>query len=172
MVGQFEHLSFRSGCLGPSAIGDAAFWLDCRTAAFDDLRGSKARLFLADALKTKKDALNSGILTWQRLFMDRYKMDTKQWKPDFEKRYPDRQLLHEEASEAARAFCRDKSLEYSRHLVLELPPNGPKLGEESWHEYRMEYLRKEAPKMVEEVVDRVKGLDSFKKMKAKVTEAK
>ncbi|MFO0802824.1 MAG: hypothetical protein U0791_06840 [Gemmataceae bacterium] len=153
-------------------LAATVFWLDCRSAAFDDLQAAKARLVLADALKVKKDALNSGILTWQRLFMDRYKMDTKQWKPDFEKRYPDRQLIHDEASEVARAFCREKSLEISRHLVLELPPNAPNVGEAGWHDYRMEYLRKIAPTIAEQVVDRVRGLDSLKKMKTKVAEAK
>lgn len=148
------------------------YWLDCRTAAFDDLRGPEARQILVDALNPKKESLKAAILTRQRSFVDRYRIDMKQWRPDFEKRYPDRQLVHEEASEAARVYCRAKSLEISRHLVLELPPNGPKLGEKSWDEYRTAYLVKVAPKFAAEVVDCVRGLDSFQKMKAKIAEAK
>ena len=50
--------------------------------------------------------------------------------------------------------------------------NGPQLIDDRWHEYRLNYTSKEAPKLVADIRARVRGLDSITRLKAKVALAK
>lgn len=169
------------------------FWLgvDDR-AAFKDLRGLSASLVVSGAFDPALKSAEFASVEQRKMFVDWHKMASKDWRPESVKRYPERAVINDEIAIVVRNLCSDRLSGISKHLLdqrekigkalfkkadtdpelnARMARNGPKIIEDQWHEYRMKYLEKEGPKLVEEVLAAVKKMDTIVRLKKKVEAA-
>jgi len=136
--------------------------------------------------------LEAATVVNRKMFVDWHAMDSKAWRPEFIKRYPERELINDEITVMVRDLCSERQSELARHLLgqwdkiskelnakadqdpafnARMARNGVKMIEDAWHEYRMRYLEKEAPKLGKEVRAAVKKMYSIQRLKTKVEAA-
>ncbi len=169
------------------------FWLNVDDqAGFKDLRGPSASLVVSRAFDPALKSAEFGSVERRKMFVDWHKMDSKDWRPEFVKRYPERAVINDEIAVVVRDLCSQHLTNISSHLVdqkekigkelfkkadsdpelnARMARNGPKIIDDQWHEYRVKYLEKQGPKLVEEVRAAVKKMDSIVRLKAKVEKA-
>lgn len=169
------------------------FWLKVDDQpGFTDLRGGEASMVLARAFDPALKAAESTALERRKLFVDWHKLDSKDWRPEFVKRYPERAVINDEIAVAVRDLCSQRQIDISAHLVdqqdkiakelfkkadadpelnARLARNAKTIIEDEWHEYRIRYLGKQGPKLVEEVRAAVRKMDSIVRLKKKVEAA-
>ncbi|MBA4189794.1 MAG: hypothetical protein C0467_17570 [Planctomycetaceae bacterium] len=169
------------------------FWLNVDDqVGFKDLRGPSASLVVSRAFDPALKSAEFGSVERRKMFVDWHKMDSKDWRPEFVKRYPERAVINDEIAVVVRDLCSQHLTDISSHLVdqkdkigkelfkkadsdpdlnARMARNGPKIIEDQWHEYRLKYLEKQGPKLVEEVRAAVKKMDSIVRLKAKVGKA-
>jgi hypothetical protein len=166
------------------------FWLKVDgQPGFNDLRGAEAAMVMARAFDPALKAAEFASVEQRKMFVDWHKMDSKEWRPEFVKRYPERVLINDEIAVVIRDLCSQHLTDISMHLIdqkgkigkelfkkadsdpelnARMARNGPKIIDDHWHEYRMKYLEQRGPKLVEEVRSAVKKMDSIVRLKAKV----
>ena len=171
----------------------AGFWLkENDRAGFNDIRGSAAALVLTRAFDPSLRSLEASSVEKRKMFVDWHGMDSKAWRPEFIKRYPERELIHEEIRVVVRDLCSEYQRDISSHLVDQqakigeellakadtdpefngrMARSGSKIIEDQWHEYRIRYLQKQGPKLAEAIRIAVKKMDSIVRLRAKVEAA-
>lgn len=167
------------------------FWLTdySRSAWLDDARSTEAALVVSGWCETTSQALQDNQTQRRKRFAERHGMDSKEWRPAFTKRYPERDIIFDEITGVVRKRCAFQLADISKHLDAkykaihkelsteadadprvnaEFAARGPQMIENRLHEYRMTYLRQRAPQMIREVQEEVKKLDSIRQLRAKV----
>lgn len=177
-------------------LAGAKFWTGdhSTSAGFNDLRGALAANAAVRAFDPDIRTLDTASVEDRKSFTDWHGMDSPKWRPEFTKRYPERDVIFDEVAATIRDLCVARRGTWTEHLVLEdlpritkelndladkdrvwnakMAPSGPQVIDDRWHEYRMTYVSKEAPKLVADIRAKVRGLDSIVRLKAKVNAAK
>lgn len=169
------------------------FWLGVSAQpGFSDLRGGQASLSVARAFDPALKATESSSVELRKLFTKWHGQDSKTWRPEFVKRHPERDLVNDEIAVVVRKLCEKRQLAISEHLVAQhgaiakelfkkadtdpvlnakLARDGEKIVDDEWHDYRMKYLGKQGPLLVDEVRTAVKKMDTVVRLKTKVEAA-
>lgn len=154
-----------------------------------DFDAAEAASVISENCILRARAGEAKLLNAQRHFLAKHGMNAKEWGPTFRKSYPEMDLILDEVKQAVRTACDAQMLKVSLHFVgqfdkirmdlnaqakqdpdlnRQLNLKGPRLIQERFHEYRMEYLRAHASKMLEEVLRDVNAVNTIKQLRAKV----
>jgi hypothetical protein len=172
------------------AANGKKFWLSADgDPAFKDLRGAEATNVMARAFDPHLMSEESASVEKRKEFATSHGMDSKVWRAEFVKRYPERETMNDEIRVLVRRLCDQRLADISGHLIekrvdiskelfkkadadpalnARMARNGPKIIEDEWHEYRVRYLEKQGPKLAKEVQEAVNMTDSLVRLRAKL----
>lgn len=168
------------------AVLEAAnFWrVDySRYPAFSDSRAGEAADFVSDTASDYSYIIEKQQVKYRGEFVKKHGMDSKDWRPQFTKQFPERDVIFEEIKVVVRTVSQRQIRAVNDHLqkkkseLLTQMEKDPILAdamvkgdnfEKHNAEYRERYLRDQAPKMIREVEDEVKQLKSIHELRKKV----
>jgi hypothetical protein len=111
-------------------------------------------------------------LEYRKLFLARHGLDSKDWKPEFQKQFPERDILFDEVKRMAGDLRQRHGTEVRVHLskkhsaIAETAALGQLRPE--FNAYRQAYILDLAPKMADEVEPAVMKMDSVVRLRKKV----
>lgn len=164
-----------------------------RAAWFDDLKGPEALLAVNAEFRKVVRPVQDLQLRKRKEFVEKYGVDSKTWKIQYLTRYPESEIIFDEIKSLAEEVCLSQRTDVSSHLVLkqkqfhdelsaaadkdpainaQFARNGPKMIEDRVHTYRMEYLSKQMPGLIEKLRTKLTTMESITKLRAKVMSAR
>ena len=104
--------------------------------------------------------LDAEKLQKRKAFVARHAMEWKDWKPEFVKRHPERDVIFDEIEAAVKRLTERQADALSAHLSTHR-------GRTDFRTYRLEYVRRETPRLVQELRDEVRKLESAATLRAR-----
>jgi hypothetical protein len=142
------------------------FWSgpDSRHLQDDFDRPDDGRAVLRDTCRIRADGFERMQLMARQDFLRIHQMDSKNWREEFNKRFPERELIFDEVKLEIRTICADQAT----GIAMALSKRFDARDQVAYRAYRAEYFKKMAPVLYEEALAKIKKLPSIVGLRKKV----
>ena len=149
-------------------------WITEYNKTFKDFDAYKASRIVRDQADLQNESEQSLQVRLRQDFLINHKIDSKSWVGNFNTQFPGVDVIFDEIDVMVRDFTRDHIYKASSHLtdrhsaIAKEFPGNPNELTRRWNQYRMDYFHERAPKIVEQLKQKMKSLESIKSLQAKV----